>query len=322
MGTALLGGLSLPYDGARAVFLLPLLLVTALAGTFQDPVKFGVTHGSEEVSASSIDRVSRLVRRGLGRLGPTFPGVPVRPFEVIVHANDSSLADDIAAVRHPGSPGLALLQRQEVHLTLSAMQAVPPGDLGTVVDHELVHILLHQYAGPNGGAVPHWFHEGLAQELAGGSWHNFKEEDLVFRVATDSLLQFHNLEHDFPDDRIQLAYGQSYSFVAFLAREFGVGVLIEIVDRMSDGVDFNTALVRVLKSPRVSLEEKWRDYLLFQSGAGLRTLLRNCFSFLMILALPILALAVRRRLLREQRLSDKLAKDEVTEQSPFERDRP
>ncbi len=65
----------------------------------------------------------------------------------------------------------------------------------------------------------------------------------------------------------------------------------------------------------VSFEATWIGYLENESGAAFRVVMRNCFSYLMILVVPVLALAVIKRLARDRRAHEKLrAAEEAEEQ--------
>jgi hypothetical protein len=60
----------------------------------------------------------------------------------------------------------------------------------------------------------------------------------------------------------------------------------------------------------VTYLEQWEDYVLFRSGAVLRFLQRHCFTFLMILGLPLFALAVVKRRRRDRERRERLGQEE------------
>jgi hypothetical protein len=191
----------------------------------------------------------------------------------------------------------------------------PPNDLRTTVDHELVHILLDQHVGVHGLHVPRWFHEGLAQELASGLYLGVREEDLAYRVQTRTYIPFASLCDSFPRDdpaRLALAYGQSFSFVAYLRGRVGLPALLAVARDCGPELPFSTALARRMKTAQIEYELEWCDYILHRSGAGYRVVLRNCFLLLMIvLAGPLLALAVARRRTREEALKRRMVREEA-----------
>ena len=197
------------------------------------------------LDSGSLAAAEAAVERGLEKLQPLFPGAPSRSFRVVVHETAASLAEEIRASVHPGAPGVALLGRQEIHLILGDIVAGGSTNLQTVVEHELVHILLHQFAGPGAELLPRWFHEGMAQDLSGATYLGAREEDLVVRARFDTLPPLGSLQGDFPQDdafRLRQAYAQSFSFVAYLRRELGHQMLLEVSRACGGDLDFRRSV--------------------------------------------------------------------------------
>lgn len=276
---------------------LPAFSIAVLLGLQQPSTPFTVTSGGGDVGPPVIARVQASVKSALQAMAEDFPGLPRTPFLVIVHAGSEALPAAVAEHHHQGSPGLALLHRQEVHLLWREMLADPGDGLRSVVKHEVVHILLNQLAGDYGARIPRWFHEGLAQVLAGDGYLGAREQDIVWRARAKTLLLFSELTDGFPDrpSELQLAYAQSYSYVAFLVRRHGLRAMLEAVRMVDRDVSFSRGLVRVTGEPTAALHDAWIDYLVHGSGANWRALLDMCFPLSMVLALPILALAMIRR---------------------------
>jgi hypothetical protein len=271
-------------------------------------------HGG--VPATTVPAVERMVSNGLRELLPAFPGIERRPFSVHVHESADALPPELARSLDAGTAGFALLERDEMHLLLS--KSTHSGELGLagVVKHELVHLLLDQYAGAAGPYVPRWFHEGLAQCLAGETYLMANEESLVFRAATGTLMSFYSLVDGFPrrdETALQLAYGQSWSFVAFLQRRIGMRVLLRAARECGPKLGFQHVIARDAEIGLYDLDQQWQRYLIHESGAPWRVLMRNTFECSMLVAVPILILAIRRRRRREGAIADRLARadDEV-----------
>lgn len=270
--------------------------------------------GDSGVSATAVAHVEELAQRGLARLAPIFAGGPLRPIRIVVHADASSLSPALREDLHAGTAGLALLGADEIHVLLDESVREPPNDLRTVVVHELVHTMLDQYVGEAGPFVPRWVHEGLAQTLSGGPYLGVQEENLLFAVGTRTAFRFSELEHGFPrrDDLLRLAYAQSYSFVAFLVDRLGAAKLVEAARRCRSDHAFHLGLYEVTDDTQARLQEDWENYLLYGSGALARLLLRNCFSFVIILAVPLLAIAVLQRVRRNRWRKELMAEEELT----------
>ena len=273
---------------------------------------FSVSAPERDVSTSTLEAIDRLVVAGLARISAQIPGTPKRSFAVLVHRHSRSMSQELIDSVHPGAPGFARLVEQEIHLILDDSH-----DLRNTIDHELVHILLHQYAGDAGLVIPRWFHEGLAQDLSGHTYLGASEEALVFRANTKTLIPFRTLTLGFPrDDEVLLrtAYGQSYSLVSFLHRRVGLGELLAVVRACSERRTFNQAFGEHMQRGLVHYEDEWVDYLIHESGAPLRLLLRNCFDYSMLLAVPVFFLALLRKLRREHAIRERLTRQDALEQ--------
>jgi hypothetical protein len=306
---------------------LPAFSLAALLCVQLPPTPFTVTAGGGTVAPAAVAEVRTAVDSALTSLAGDFPGLPRLPFAVIVHANEAALPASVAGHHHPGSPGLALLERQEIHLLWREMLGEPGGGVRSVVKHEVVHILLQQLAGPFGGQVPRWFHEGLAQTLAGDGYLGAREQDIVWRANTNHLLAFSDLVDGFPERRtdLQLAYAQSHSYVAFLVRRYGVRRMLDIVRMLDRETSFSRGLVAVTGETTAALRDAWVDYLQHGSGASWRALLDMCFPLSMVLALPILAMAMIRRQRADRSVQRRLQREhreEAEEEAMPEADLP
>lgn len=281
-----------------------------------DP-RFTVVAGDPAVPAVRVATVEGLLPRAIEKAAPSFPGTPLRPFRVVLHRSVGSLPAGLREQLHPKTPGLALLGRDEIHIVLDEVELRPPNDLATVVTHEVVHVLLDQYAGAFGPRVPRWLHEGLAQHLSGDTYLGSREEDLVFPAVTGRLLRFQDLEDDFPDDADQRkqAYAQSFSFVAYLSRTVGLEEVVSSVHYIDDRFGYAGAFARRTQTPLSAHEDAWIAWLRDESGARWRFLFQNCFSYLMIAGFVLLALAGIRRLRRDEVARQKLEREDARHDS-------
>lgn len=268
----------------------------------QDVASPRVVAGAGEVAPGTVERVRALVDEETPRLRALFDGKPRLGFVVHVHADRESLPEALARLHHQGSPGFALLGQHQIHLVWGEM-ARPGTTVRGVVVHEIVHELLDQYVAPHGRRIPRWFHEGLAQCLAGDTYLGASEEELVWPLGAGRLPAFGELRTTFPDDpdQLRVAYGQSYSYVAWLLHEYGLDDLLAIARAADERTSFEQALSGRLRRSSIELEQGWRQHVLHRSGAPWRVLLDQCFSLLLIGALPVLVLALMRRLRSEQR---------------------
>jgi hypothetical protein len=290
------------------------LLLLVLLPLLPAQVGVQVRKGSDSVQDAVITNVEGFMAGGIRRLRGRFPGTPNRPIRVVVHADAASMAPDVRRLLAYRSPGLALLSKDEIHIVLDHLRYNPPGDLRTVVEHELVHVLLDQHVGREAGPyVPRWFHEGLAQVLSEALYLGIREEDIVWRVQQHTYLSFSELTDGFPSDRddLSLAYGQSFSFVSFLLREVGLETLLETARSCSRAKSFGVVFLGTTGKALAVYEQGWVNHVVHGSGAPYRYILRNCFLLLLAAALPLLAFAVIRRLRRDDTYRKKLAREDA-----------
>ena len=273
-----------------------------------------VVAGTGEPSVQSVTEVARVVGEELPRLRSTFRDVPAHRFFVHVHRSRDALPEGLAAHLQPDSPGFAVLGHHQIHIVWNEIRRSGTSLRGVVV-HELVHELLDQFVAPHGAAIPRWFHEGLAQALAQDTYLGAREEDLVWRVAAGTLPSFGELAEHFPRERdaLRLAYAQSFSYVAWLQREFGLDTLLTIAASVDDRTSFGRSLVGRTGRTTLQLEDAWRDHLQHGSGAVWRVVLNQCFSLALIAALPILVLALIRRLAVDRRAAERLEREAAAE---------
>lgn len=296
--------------------ILPGILTLLLCCSTQAPGNGLVTvaAATSKVPAEAVARVEAEVGPALRTLAPYFRAETAQPFRVVVHEGGDDLPPMLSAMHHEGSPGFAILSRHEIHLMLAEVAANGRGLLPVLV-HEFVHELLDQACGRNGRRIPRWFHEGLAQTLAGDTYLGASEEMIVWRAATDQLLPFFELEDRFPEGHraLAVAYAQSYSFVSWLVRTRGADQVLAIARAVDDETSLDSALVRSTGKSTAALHAAWRDHLVHGSGAAWRALLSEFFSLSLVLLLPVLAIAMIRRMKADRIARDRLVRAERDE---------
>lgn len=296
--------------------ILPGILTLLLCCSTQAPGNGVVTvaAASAKVPAQAVARVEADVGPALRALEPYFRTETAQPFRVVVHEGGGALPPMLSAMHHEGSPGFAILSRHEIHLMLDEVASNGRG-LRPVLVHEFVHELLDQACGRNGRRIPRWFHEGLAQTLAGDTYLGASEEMIVWRAATDQLLPFFELEDRFPEGQraLAVAYAQSYSFVSWLVRTRGAEEVLAIARAVDEETSLDSAMVRTTGKSTAALHAAWRDHLVHGSGAAWRALLSEFFSLSLVLLLPVLAIAMIRRMKADRIARERLVRAERDE---------
>ena len=127
------------------------------------------------------------------------------------------------------------------------------------IKHELVHLLLAEMAHPN--RLPRWFNEGAAILLAGETQHI--EPALISRaMATNSLLTFDDIEAmlAFLNEKVSLAYSESYHAVNFLARRHGVAAIRNFAQALAQNAEPRAAFQSAFAEDLWDFEIAYFDY--------------------------------------------------------------
>lgn len=108
------------------------------------------------------------------------------------------------------------------------------------LQHELVHVALGQL----GHGWPHWFQEGLAQDITQERRYSTGQFTTMARaVASDRVFQLSELSRGFPAaaDDVEIAYALSAGFVEFVRARHGSGCWGAVIDEVGAGRPFEQA---------------------------------------------------------------------------------
>jgi hypothetical protein len=139
-----------------------------------------------------------------------------------------------------------------------------PFTLEITVKHELSHLLLHHIV--EGGRLPKWLNEGIAQWVTGGVSEMIMGENkdlLKQAVLSRRFISLETLNERFPanEKSLRLAYQESKSIVEFIQNEYGTSRLLQILNHLRDGEDVNEALYKALSVSTYELESNWYNSL-------------------------------------------------------------
>jgi hypothetical protein len=160
-----------------------------------------------------------------------------------------------------------------------------------------------------GRHLPLWFHEGLAQEIAGARLFDRSGEILTARAASGHLLSWMQLRSSLPkeEEDARFAYVQAADFFSFLIQELGLPLILEMARDYLSGraVSLDAALAKNRWESFTALQGQWKR--LVEEGRGFfRILGDHLFDLLLILSVPLLFLVLRRRYFREKEAGQRL----------------
>ncbi|MEI6127840.1 MAG: peptidase MA family metallohydrolase [Pseudomonadota bacterium] len=134
-------------------------------------------------------------------------------------------------------------------------------DLEKTFSHELNHILLGQ-AFKGKERVPRWLDEGLAM-IQADEWNLTRLATMTTAVLKQSLLPMDSIADSFPADLrdAELAYCQSFYFIAFLKGRFGDEAFKNFLKEYCKYKNFQGAIRSTYRLTWNKMEGLWLDYL-------------------------------------------------------------
>lgn len=183
-------------------------------------------------------------------------------------------------------------------------------DVAQTVAHELSHIVVKLATQNPYTDLPRWLDEGLAM-YAEGKLPVDNQRALERAIREDKLISLRSMtSYSGRASEVDLFYGQAYSVVAFLLKEYGPDKMRELLQVFAEGTLQEEALHRVYGFGLAELETRWRASLglgprgsatpflvtsasptveATRSPVGAR---RACFSSFGALLLPLMGIGV------------------------------
>ena len=224
----------------------------------QEGWAWAIPRGSDpppEVWTTLIDERLAAMRVHLGRTGSIEPLVVRTPDpssfrRVTVEFGGGTPEDWVAALAFPAR-GIVVLDAQRL--------AFQPYKRREIIAHELAHVVLGE-AGPN---IPRWYHEGVAQWLAGEQLEQEWTRLLARFASDDSMYRFAELKSFPPESQREssIFYAQAHLFVLHLNSRFGTPVHPRLLDRLAAGDRFDAAFLTASGVPLAEVEDGWREAL-------------------------------------------------------------
>ncbi|UCH23258.1 MAG: hypothetical protein JSU83_08655 [Deltaproteobacteria bacterium] len=158
---------------------------------------------------------------------------------------------------------LAVPQRDLIIIDYSKMSRWP-SFLERTLKHEICHLMLHHHI--RDGQLPKWLDEGIAQWVSDGMVEllmNSKRQSLDDAILAGNYMPLSELTHSFPRDRrsLWLAYEESKSVVGYIEKHYGRKGVLNLLNHLKAGQDFDTALYKSFSISFNELESKWQRQL-------------------------------------------------------------
>lgn len=135
--------------------------------------------------------------------------------------------------------------------------------LGSLIPHELSHLLLYRVYGSESTRLPRWLDEGLATNAETRPTTLYAQL-LDTALTTNTIIPFTDLCTSFPADTgtALLAYAQSASFTTWLTQTYGNAAIRNMLTASADGLACDAAARRTFGQPLAELQSNWHASLL------------------------------------------------------------
>ncbi len=245
----------------------------------------------------------------------------ISPLRVAIASTD----DEFAELTHFGAPdwGVGCALSREGLIVLKSPRIVGyPLQMESVVEHEVAHIAVGRML--RGIPVPRWFHEGIAQTVA-GQWRASEVTGLARAAAGGTLPRLSDLEVGFPEGQqaAATAYAMSFQAVRLLMERSGAKTPGQLVTAIAASGDFDSAVRGLTGWSSEQLDDEFARFVARRFNVG--TVLsddRVLFAALSVAFIAIVAVRLARTRARmreweedESEVSDRVHRSELPRDS-------
>ncbi len=187
-----------------------------------------------------------------------------------------------------------------------------PFSLKKTMKHEVCHLMLHHHI--PGGQLPKWFDEGIAQWVSDGMMEllmNPKRQSLDDAILAGNYLPLRELIYRFPQDRqsLWLAYEESKSMVAYIEKRYGREGVLNLLNHLKAGLDFDTAVYKNFSLSLDALEKNWQRQLKKRTRF-FTYIATHMYEFVFILAAMLTVAGFIRFILKKRAYKDEEDEDD------------
>ncbi|MEO5919331.1 MAG: peptidase MA family metallohydrolase [Candidatus Limnocylindrales bacterium] len=190
----------------------------------------------------------------------TLLGVTERdPIDFYVYGDRTAFYDVIGPAARENVGGTAHLEIRTLFANIDP-SAVNSAWVGSVIPHELTHLVFDTAVDNPYHYPPRWLNEGIANYLSDGYGAGDRSA-VKGAAAAGSIMPLQALEDQFPTshERFSLAYSESVSAVWYLVDRYGPDAMVRLVRSYAGGVSDDEAFVAALGLDVAGFEAAWLE---------------------------------------------------------------
>ena len=200
-------------------------------------------------------------QQALGRLSDNTGAELKNPVYIYIYA---SAADLQGAMIFPQewTGGVAFTQYGIIAIGIATDASSIAWGKGAIA-HELTHLVVYQVTSNPYNSLPTWLDEGLAMYSEGALDSSFSNA-LYTAQKNNALISVRSLTSPFSAyaDQSILAYGESYTIVAYLIQHYGRDSMLEMLNIFGQGSGYDDALKQVYGFDMDGLNALWQASLI------------------------------------------------------------
>jgi hypothetical protein len=209
-------------------------------------------------------RALAIGEQGIANAAALLGVTEAQPVDFYIYASSAPFYDALGPGTRENVGGLANAQIRTL-FALITPDEINATWVGTVIPHELTHLVFNTAIDNPYHAPPRWLNEGLAVYLSEGYTPAWRAS-VAAAVGSDGVIPLEGLVGQFPTtvDQFTLAYGESVSAVDFMIRKYGKPALVKLIRSYAGGVSDDEAFSAALGLDTAGFNAAWLKDL----GAG------------------------------------------------------
>ena len=206
-----------------------------------------------------VEGIRRGIHDALSMLDTDFGLRLKRPTRLVIYNDAERMRDALGTGTRPWV-GAAASSSSNVMVMHVSEHLSESDEVGSVIAHELTHVVVDHATRNPFGYVPAWLHEGLATIAESSVFKRFEYDEVMKEVVdSNEFVTLRGISGSFPVQgrRAVQAYAQSKSLVGFIIDRWGVESIERMLVAYGRGVSDAVAIRGSLAVSIEELEEQW-----------------------------------------------------------------
>ena len=207
-----------------------------------------------------ISEIVQLIKNEVENITTEFGALERRPFSIYITDNMQDFNEKSKGPIPEWGIAVAKMNPDRAILKAPGIGNISYSRMKEVIIHELNHIYMFRIE--NYDTIPSWFKEGMAMRSSNefSLLHKIEISKFIWHKQTIPLQRLKNIS-PYSRGKVLLAYGESAAAIEAMEFYYGHNILINILDNMKNGADFEGAFNKASDDEFIDFQIKFEDYL-------------------------------------------------------------